>query len=969
MANRFYETAEMLDKLKNVNVPTKTDIDELTQYLIAPEYIRYFFHDLNNPEWVRPLHYLGWFYNAPPPIEDKSQPGYFSMPFWHEGEYLNRMADKFSDIVKDVALSLVTDNSRAIRTILEALLKIPVEITVETVGEFKRWVETPFASFMMLAHEMGIIMEYLAKGGQVEAALKVLDILLAPVQVKDRFEAEKSIASTRHDFYWLSQALHNNLPVLTETDPIGVVSVAEKQLIKAIELEHDPRVEENTKKNSYWRWNINPQSEVDHDRDIKNLLVSTIISALVKGCEQKRDEASEILSGYIESEYTIFRRISLYILRTFGKQYPKLLERAYYGYRKEPVLAGQSEFERFLEIQFNNFPADIKREILDERKNPDPQWVEELLKQHPERFGGETLDEKRQTFIEKWQLEGLTPISSYLEGEEKEYYEYLHKKYGLPSPRPEEGVSVTSWVGPESPIELDELAKKPIADVVRFLLEYVPSTEESFRSPSREGLGRTLETDVQARAGEYAELSSLFLNEELPFVYHTHFLRGLENAVKSQRKFALTDVVKLCEFIVNQEKDRFQKQDLEEGLSAAKLAVAHLLEELFRVKEPSIENDLLSKSGQIIVVLLRQDEPFPDNEDAQGYDPATHSLNCVHGVAMHSLVSYGLYCERKRKKEMGDKGTPVMIPVMKEVLTEKLNKARNPSLAVHSVLGWYFPQFIYLDKKWALENREKIFPVETEKTKYWRAAWSAYIRFSDVFTNVFPELIKHYQMALEDLTITEKKQGYDRSDEKMATHILKAYLLDMIKLDSEDGLISLFYQKVDDETRSHGNFWLSQVLDTQKPSAQDATWQKIWNLWQWRLQEATASNEKSNYSKEISSFSRLMKNVPLELSELYSIIEQTLEFKTDGFEIEEIIKYLGKNCEKYPRLAVLLLHKIILSNQQLYLLEDAKKGTEKTLIAAMGADDDSKTKAIEIINIFGERGDYSWRPLLQKSMK
>ena len=179
----------------------------------------------------------------------------------------------------------------------------------------------------------------------------------------------------------------------------------------------------------------------------------------------------------------------------------------------------------------------------------------------------------------------------------------------------------------------------------------------------REGLGRTLETDVQARANGYANNADLFINENLPFVYHTYFFGGLQNAVKNKENIELTKVITLSEFIVDQDQDKFQKQQLEEGLGlpSAKLAVVHLLEELFRVRNTDIENDILGKSGQIIVKLLHQEEPFPDNEQAQGYDPATYSLNCVHGVAMHTLVSYGLYCERTRKKVMGDNGTPVMI--------------------------------------------------------------------------------------------------------------------------------------------------------------------------------------------------------------------------------------------------------------------------------------------------------------------
>lgn len=967
MSAKFYEITDRLDQFKKHENIAPAEMSELLKYLEEEKFARYFFMNLENPAWVLPLYENGFFSKVPPPFEEPNNPGYFSMPIWHAGEYIKRMADKFPTIVKDVALSLETDNSRALRTMLEVLLKTPATVTAETVSMFRGWVETPFANFMMLSHELGIIMEYLAKNGQVAAALSVLDILLEPVQAKDRFEEEKLVANSRHDYYWLNQALQLNLPLLTEISPTGVVGIAEKQLIEAIEVEHDPKFDDNAKKsNSYWRLSISPRSDANYDNEIKNLLVNTIISALNVACEQKVNESFVILTHYIDSEYSIFRRISVFMLRTWGHQYRDLTERAYNRYKREPIRGGRSEFDRFVEIQFKNLPIFAQKEIVHARKTPDPKRVEELLENHPERFSGETIEEKKQTIIERWRLEGLAPLASYLEGEDKEYFEYLQKKHGEPSPKPESGITVTSWEGPESPIDAEELSKKSVNKVVQYLLDYSPPSAESFGSPSREGLARTLETDVQVRVHDYASNAILFINGDLPFVYHTHLLRGLQNAAKNQEKFALEGVISLCEFIVAQEKDKFQKQEFEEGLPSAKLAIAQLFEQLFRVKEPYIENDLLEKSGQIIAALLNQDEPFPDDEDAQGYDPATHSLNCVHGVGMHSLVSYGLYCERKRRKDMGDTGTPIMIPLVKEILTEKLDKTKNPSLAVHSVLGWYYPQFIYLDKEWALENREKIFPVEAEAVKYWQAAWSAYIRFSDVYTNVFPELIKQYQKAIEEIPVLEKKQGIDRSDEKMASHILKAYLLDMINLDSKDGLISLYYQKANDETRSHGNFWLSQVLGSQRPSAEDVMWQKIWSLWQWRIEKATASDDRSIYTKEITNFCRLLKNVPLELPELYPTLQRTLEFKAEGYEVQLIIEYLGENCEKHPSLAVSMLHEIVLSGRSFYLITNTEKSVEKIFMSVTQADEEAKVKAIEIINIFGERGDYKWRPFLDK---
>lgn len=966
MKKSFYEIAAELDQYKNFESPDEKQVQSVINLINDVRYEKYFFDGLENSNWVIPLFQKGVFNKVPPPLEDQNNPGYFGMPVWHAGEYLKRMAEKYPNIVKEVAISLVTDNSRGIRTILEALIKIPANITAQTVSKFKVWVSTPFSNFMMISHDLGLVMEHLAKGNEIQSALETFTVLLEPIQVEDKYEKGKKVASARHDYYWLRQALQLNLPVLTKKAPVEVVKVAEDQLIKAINLEHDPRYEENTKiLTSYWRLNISPKSETNYDNEIKNLIVDTIISGLNEACEQKKEETPQLLSRFIESNYSIFRRISLYSLQIWGHQYPELLEKSYYRYVENPIHGIQVEFDSFIEIQFVNFSQTIKEEILVKRKNPDPQFVEDILNNRPDAFAGSTRDDKRITLIETWQLRELTPLAHHLDGAEKEYYDNLVKKYGKPPfPSEDDDEAAVSIFGEQSPIGPDEFSKKSIAEVVQYLIEFIPSNTHSFETPSREGLANLLENDVQTRTKDYASQAQLFINRNLRFVYHVHLLRGLENIIKKRERFSLEGIITVCQFIVNQE-EAYQKNQFEEGLSSAKLAVAHLLEELFRAKEPHIEENIIKKSGLIIKTLLAQKESFPDNKDALGYDPATHSLNCVHGVAMHALVSYGLYCERKRKREMENDGLPVMIPLLKEILSEKLDKRKNRSLAVHSIYGWYFPQFIYLDKKWTLENIKKIFPISEKKEKYWQAAWDAYIRFSDVYKNVFPELIKQYKKASIELNKNGKNQpGLIRSDEKLATHILKAYLVDMINFESKDKLISIYYQHANDEIRAQGVFWLSKVLESQKPSDNDVVWQKIWALWQWRIEEASNSQNKGNYIKEVSNFSRLLRNTPIDLGKLNHLLEQTLKFKSDGFEAQEIIEFLGAQSELFPNLAVSHLQNIVASYPQLYLLEDAKKSVERILSSAMVADSVSKTAAIDIINIFGERGDYSWKSML-----
>lgn len=974
MPKNFYSLLDKIDNYLAINTPSAQDATEFAEWLREPEYAKYAFGKLDNPNWVELFHDIEVFRNPPAPHEDSNNPGYFSMPVWYAGEYLKRMAAQFPEIVKNVALNLETDNSRAIRTIIEAVLEIPPEIAAETVEALGRWAETPFVGFMMLSHELGVTMEHLAKGGQPKASLEVLEVLAEPVGLPDTVREEKIIASTKFDFYWLKKTFDENLPVLIEIDPIGVVNVLENQLTKAIGLEYDPKIDDKDKPlNSFWRLNISPRGDLNYRREFKNLLVNTIILGLDKACDQKQKQAPELLASYIVNNYSILRRIGVYTLRKWGKQYSSLTEEAYRSYVEEPILAGQSEFERFVDEQFGNLPSFAQKEILTEiRRGPDSEWIDELIKNYPDQFEGNTTEEKRVNAIETWQLKELNRIAAFISGEDKALYESLLEKHDEPEPRPEEGVVITSWEGPESPIEFEGLAEKTLKEVVNYLSEYTPPEDSFFGGPSREGLGRTFETDVQARAGEYAVNASLFLREDLHFVFHYHFFKGLEIAIKNKEAFPIDEVIALCEHITETQEDAFIKERFEPDLIEAKLASVKLIEAILRTNEPNIENSLLDRIGKIIISLLNQDdrltdkgpEEYKSEEEYQKMDPATRSLNSVRGMAMHCLFLYGLYCERKRKKEEGKDTKPVLIPLVKDALSEKFDKKKDPSLAVHAVMGWYLSKLIYLDRGWSIQNLDQIFPVDDNLIAYWRAAWSAYIRFSDVYTNVFPELISQYQRALKELPDVSKEQGLDRVDRKVATHILKAYLLGMIELDSDDELMFLYYQNADDEARSHGNFWLSKALEAQKPTKEDARWIKIWELWQWRLAGATAAEDQNDYIKEIADFLRMLKNVPLELPEMHSVLQQSLSFMSDGYHLHLIIDYLGENCERHPELAVSLLHRIKTSGLSFYMTTDTRGNVEKILKSAITADKETKNKAVEIINTLGEQGDYSWRALL-----
>ena len=140
-----------------------------------------------------------------------------------------------------------------------------------------------------------------------------------------------------------------------------------------------------------------------------------------------------------------------------------------------------SEFNRFVNAQYEHFPQYLQKIVLGMAYHFSSNNIERMenrIEQFPEHFSGDTRNEKRRNYIEKRHLNKLVLFERHIDGDDKIYYEYLLGKYQKPE-RQQETIKVTTVWGPTSPIELDELSKKTIPDVIQYLLDYVPSENSS----------------------------------------------------------------------------------------------------------------------------------------------------------------------------------------------------------------------------------------------------------------------------------------------------------------------------------------------------------------------------------------------------------------------------------------------------------------------------------------------------------
>src|SRR5262249_23444198 len=303
----------------------------------------------------------------------------------------------------------------------------------------------------------------------------------------------------------------------------------------------------------------------------------------------------------------------------------------------------------------------------------------------------------------------LAIIGNDLPSRWQERYDAIIREVGE-SEHPDFGSYRVSFVGPTSPKSLEELAELSISGLVEFLKGW-RSGEGEF-VPSPEGLGRTVTELVSGSPAKFADNADLF--RRLDATYVRSVVRGLEEAVRKHQEFAWPKVIELCEWAVAEPReipgrDRSQ-HDADPDWGWARKAIASLFSAGFQVN--AVPHELRERAWAIVAELTRDPDPAA-REDGEAHEPATRAINTVRGEAMHAVVQYALWVrgssealpDGRSRLERGFQETQEAAAI----LTERL---RDPSLAIRSVYGQYFPWLVLLDPVWAKAQEETIFPTD-----------------------------------------------------------------------------------------------------------------------------------------------------------------------------------------------------------------------------------------------------------------
>ncbi len=832
----FVTIADIDDLIRN---STPADVHLVVTQLGHIEHYRYFFENLKDPAWIPALRTEGIF-RTPPPIEASG------IPRWAASEYLVRVADRadptavlngLTDIVDALAQRTLA-NPFVIRDLVDVLLKLPAQHSVRFISRLSKWVHHD--SGILFWRRLGKLTTHLADGGLSQEALTLLTALLAieHVQADGDSDILYRPVKPRISMYEYRQVVEDHLqPVLDRTGR-ECFDILCNILQKAAKLSRRSSSSDEWDDNSIvWQPDLALQDEDDRD-DVRSVLAVTTRDAAQSLLSDGRIELGPLVEALETRCWLIFRRLALYFLAS-----ATLAPRDMVASRltHEPSFRDRNlrkEYDALLQVGFARLTPDEQRTIV-AWVDAGPQNVKILIRNYEASTGRRPSSEEIDRHRRSWQWNRLGPCHTALPPPWQERYAALVQEFGEfePAPPPMREARVVS-AGERAPRSEDELRRLTPSELRNYLLSWTPD-RKSFPYPTRSGLAEVLTSVVATNPVPYADASEKWRDIDPTYVHG--IVRGFVKALQADHQIPWARVFSLCSWILDQPRtipgrsvDRWEA-DLDWG--GTRWWIVELLRVGFQHETLGIPIELREAAWRLLETLTMDPDPEPedDEEDSERPSQSMHrAINSVRGRAIEGLIFYPGWIKRQNQ----DAGPPTLPAEARAVLDRHLDPARDPSLAIRSLYGRWFPWILVFDRDWATAAVPRIFPATNQR--YWLVAWDGLICFNDGYEEVFEPLQPVYAQAVAQLGSPTASADDTRHlrDERLAGHLMTFYWRGHYPLEEEDSLLRLFFTRAPDKIRAEAIEFIGRSLDRTADPIEPAVLDRLQRLWVWRFEQA-----------------------------------------------------------------------------------------------------------------------------------
>jgi hypothetical protein len=930
--------------MKSWAAPTPEEVARAVTLLARREQQRYFFDKLQNPAWIKPLGAKGFFAKPPDPERNEREGTIRFIP-WPQSQYLARMAGERPGEVSAVLLSLPdTDNLSVHQDILIAAAAMPFQDAGELARREATWLEKQqWLHGVYAKHCSRLVVHLLGAKGEHQTAIWLARELL---RLKGNPGPLVGSVKGKIDEYSYATVLGTLRAPLVSALHVEAIPFLAELLASALAAAHEKAPEDY----SYvWRPAIEEHDQNDLQADrIPSVLVSTLRDAALQAIEENPERLDDMLRALLKYPWRAYRRLAYHLARVRQYRGP-FLSTLLADRNALDDVASQREYSQLLATSFGLLlPAD-QQAILT--------WI---------RSGPAEIDRDREGWerrLDGWKSRRLHLVREQLIGDDKALYEGLVAKYGEPAV-PDFPYKVgVGWVGPTSPVAKENLKEKNDQDLFAYLSSWAPEGPDTWGpAPSRRGLARELE------ALESEEPTRLWsLGERLRTLNPTYvsaLLNGLAAAVAKEAKIAWEPPLDLAAWVCAQPHTEEEENSWEEGEKTwnnAKRAAVRLVTAGMRSKAniPIEPRDLVWK---IVGAVTNDPDPTSDHEARFGgknMGPGTLAINSNRGEAMNAAVAYGLWLRGHLDPKAAWQGFE-SAPELREALEAHLDPSLDPSLAIRSVYGQWFPWLHLMDPNWAVYNIAIIFPEEPENVTLWEVAWRSYVTHARPYDSMLSVLRRHYERAVQRIGQTAYETDYvGEPEEQLAEHIVVFFLRGLIEKDDE--LMASLFARASAQLRKHIINFIGRSLwehEAPKPIRD-----RMHALWSYRLAASMPPADTTELKDFGAWFAAEHEDPAWALPELLKVLKVQPDIELEFM----VLKRLAMLVSDMPALAAEALFLLVTRATELWTLTVDNESISKILKTALEAGDPAKRLAHSTIDHFGKSGIHTFRNLLQNS--
>jgi hypothetical protein len=306
------------------------------------------------------------------------------------------------------------------------------------------------------------------------------------------------------------------------------------------------------------------------------------------------------------------------------------------------------------------------------------------------------------------------------------------------------------------------------------------------------------------------------------------------------------------------------------------------------------------------------------------------------------------------------------MPEVRTVLDRHLDPHQEPSRAIRTVYGQWFPWLHFLDPNWTKESIPKIFPGDEAFKDLHDAAWKAYVVYCAPSDEVFELLRAEYGKAIDLIgAFPELKPERRPNDKRLAEHLVTLYLRGSLDLDDRNGLLARFYAKADLKLRKSVVTTIGISLQNASGPVAPEIVERLQKLWLRRLVTAHAGGLVPSHADEIKDFGWWFGSK--KLPDLWGI-DQVFEVLRIAGSIEPdhlVVERLSELAVSMPAKAVECLAMIIEGDKNGWGVPIWRDHAKTLLAAAIHSDEQTaRARAVNLIHDLGRRGYPEFRDLL-----